>query len=191
MKNEGRWYKPQQILTQKPHGSIWDWLLGKGSLTARLKTHCREQFRVQVLFQEWQQPLASERDILQLTPKGTHVVREVILHCDDKPWVYARSVIPRSTLTGKEQALHLLGTKPLGQVLFDDPLTKRGTFEITRLLPEHALFPRAQAAAGREIEMAWGRRSVFYLSNKPLLVAEYFLPALLEATCKQTMEKVL
>jgi chorismate lyase len=53
-------------------------------------------------------------------------LREVYLLCDGVPWVYARTAIPRETLTGRHRRLAYLKTRPLGAMLFADPGMARG-----------------------------------------------------------------
>jgi chorismate--pyruvate lyase len=91
--------------------------------------------------------------------------------------VFARTVIPVRTLRGRQRRLARLGTRPLGAALFADPHLKRGEVEIARLAPGDGIYEHAavQGAA----DGVWGRRSVFTLKGKPLLVSEFFLPALL------------
>jgi chorismate--pyruvate lyase len=67
----------------------------------------------------------------------------------------------------------------LGEVLFNDPRSRRGKVEVARFQPEHALYSDALRQAARvRIDALWGRRSVFHLDGKPLLVCEIFLPDL-------------
>jgi chorismate--pyruvate lyase len=68
--------------------------------------------------------------------------------------------LPATTLTGARAALGELGTRPLGDALFAYAGLERGPIEI---------------AATDE---GWARRSVFRIEGAPLLVAEWFLPAL-------------
>lgn len=86
--------------------------------------------------------------------------REVHLCCDGTPRIHARSLLPATTLTGARAALGELGTRPLGDALFAYVGLERGPIEI---------------AATSE---GWARRSVFRIEGAPLLVAEWFLPAL-------------
>jgi chorismate--pyruvate lyase len=89
------------------------------------------------------------------------------------PWVYARSIIPISTLTGRLRSLRHLDNQPLGALLFNDPTMRRESVEIACHTNANAQMPLAL----REIQSPmWGRRSVFRLDNKPMLVSEIFLP---------------
>jgi len=104
------------------------------------------------------------------------LVRQVYLYCDDRPWVFARTVIPPATLRGKERHLAHLKDKPLGAVLFTEPSMRRGEVEVASITPGQRLFHTATAHLSEPPDCIWGRRSIFYLHDKPLLVNEIFLP---------------
>ncbi len=104
------------------------------------------------------------------------VIRKVLLLCGKQPWVYARTVIPVSSLRGKLQQFTGLGTWPLGGVLFADPGMRRGMLELAEIFPGQAVFAAATAHMQHQPALIWGRCSVFWLSGKPLLVSEIFLP---------------
>ena len=97
--------------------------------------------------------------------------------CGATPWVYARTVIPVQTLRGPQRRLAHLGSKPLGAALFADPNLGRGAVEVACLAAGEKLFARA-VGEGISTEVIWGRRSLFWLGGSPLLVSEFFLPAL-------------
>lgn len=161
-----RWLKLRRPLkTVVPHE--WQsWLLDSGSLTQRLVKRSQGNFRVEVVRQGWMRPTRSEANALGIDQRQCALVREVQLIGNDVPWVFARSIIPAQTLTGRERQLRMLGNRSLGSLLFTDPTMRRNPIEISRL----------QLQDKTEI---WARRSVFFLSNKPLLVTEAFLPELL------------
>jgi chorismate--pyruvate lyase len=154
------------------------WLLDPASLTRRIQSTCPGCFRVEVLFQGWAQPQHNEVRELGMRTGSWGFVREVHLLCDGRPWVFARTVIPRTTLTGPRRRLSRLKTRPLGAVLFADPSMQRGPVEIARLTPCDKLFPVAIQHLAQQPEMIWGRRSLFTLGGKPLLVSEIFLPGI-------------
>ncbi|MCW8943224.1 MAG: chorismate lyase [Sedimenticola sp.] len=157
-----------------------DWLCDRGSLTARLKSASTDSFRVHVLYQGWGRPLESERRLLGMRRGGIAIVREVELICDGIPWVFARTLIPVRSLTGATRRLAHLGDRPLGEVLFADPTMERGVTEMAQLLPGHHLFSTAtQHLSGARV--VWGRRTLFHLARKPLLVNELFLPDIPES----------
>jgi chorismate--pyruvate lyase len=178
---------------REPHWAIWGrmrqrdvpsgiehWLRDRGSLTARLKSASDGQFRVNVLSQGWARPLDSERRLLGMRQGSIAIVREVELVCAGVPWVFARTLIPVRSLTGPARRLAFLGTRPLGEVLFADPTMQRGVTQIARLVPGHCLFASATQHLS-EAKVIWGRRTLFHLSKKPLLVNEIFLPDIPES----------
>src|SRR4030065_432697 len=100
------------------------------------------------------------------------------LLCDGRPWVFARTVIPRTTLTGPRRCLTRLKSRPLGAVLFADPSMQRGPVEIAQLTPCDKLYPAAIQHLSQHPEKIWGRRSFFTLGGKPLLSGRIFLPGI-------------
>ncbi len=159
--------------------NLKSWLLDPTSLTARLKSHCH-QFRVELLGQRIE--ICQEGEAVALIPAGEKIlVREVLLFCDENPQVFARSLLPLSSLTGAEQALSNLGTQSLGQVLFNNPSLERQTievaeFDITSSVGKLAKQIHLSSQPLLSPENLWGRRSIFVLENKPLMVSEVFLP---------------
>ncbi|PIE25195.1 MAG: chorismate--pyruvate lyase [Neptuniibacter caesariensis] len=143
------------------------WLTDSGSLTQRLVRLSKGDFRVEVIRQGWFRPTRSEALELGINARQFTLVREVQLVGNDQPWVFARSIIPAQTLTGRQRQLRMLGNRSLGTLLFTDPTMRRAPLQISRLKT-------------RDQCQVWARRSVFFLSDKPLLVSEVFLPALLQ-----------
>lgn len=150
-----------------------NWLLHSGSLTERLQTHCLD-FRVRVLTQCQQLATAEEYQHLDLRleqqKQSDWQVREVILHGDNQPWVFARSVIPQTLC---EQDFANLGNRPLGHLIFNDQRFKRMPFQLICLQPAQ---PWLIANKLPETEQLWGRRSVFRYQDISMIVAEIFLP---------------
>ena len=100
------------------------------------------------------------------------LVREVILRGHNQPWVFARSVLPLRSLTGSLRHLRKQGARPLGAFLFSQPHLKRSPIALALISGHHGYLPAALLGA----KPVWGRRSVFSLNDKPLLVSEVFLP---------------
>jgi len=172
--NLNRWhhYQRNPFIQIAP---LWrNWLLDQGSLTQRLIDASNGAFEVRKLSQGWQRPTRTEAQCLGLKPRQLAIVREVELLCHGEPWVYARSVFPQETLTGRLRSLKKLDSRPLGALLFSDPTMQRTHFEIAALRSAKL----ANYLASGSDNFAWGRRSLFFLDDKPILVAEVFLPAL-------------
>lgn len=165
-----------------PHGHevepYYDWLVHVGSLTERLRRRCAE-FRVVLLRQELARPGDDERGVLHLGRRDLAWVRDVVLLCAGRPVVFAHSVLPRSGLRGGWHLFAGLGARPLGAILFTDPLVRRMPFSFLRLDARHPLYHRAAQAGGQAASACWARRSVFVRRGKPILVTEVFLPEIL------------
>jgi chorismate--pyruvate lyase len=173
---EPAWAEWDRIRNSAIPTDVVEWLRDRGSLTARLKRACGGGFRVRVMHQGWGRPLYSERALLKMRNGEAAIVREVELLCGEIPWVFARTLIPATSLRGPARRLSMLGSKPLGEVLFADPRTQRERMEIARLQPRHPLFQAATCSLEQKPEDIWGRRTLFELAGKPLLVNEIFLP---------------
>ena len=100
-------------------------------------------------------PHQNESDVLGF--EGDSIIREVELLGSGKTMVFARSVIP---VTNDTEDLLSIGSKPLGEILFNDPAIIRGQLQITH--------------TGN----TWGRRSTFTIGTTNLLVSEFFLETL-------------
>jgi chorismate--pyruvate lyase len=174
---DGRWREARCLPAGEIPREVACWLLDRGSLTRRLQQACSGRFSVKLLGQAWQRPLHEEARLLGLDPQQWVLTRQVLLMCDGVPWVYARTVMPRHTLVGRLRRLADLGTRPLGATLFADPSMRRGPVQVAQLAPGQGLHRLVvEAAAECAGQPVWGRRSVFRLSDKPLLVYELFLP---------------
>ncbi len=173
-----KWRSIHQLHPGSMPLEIERWLLAPGSLTRLLQQASGGDFQVRLLSQGWETPLPDEARLLGIRPKRHALVRQVQLLCNGIPWVYARTVIPRSTLSGRRRRFVHLGTRPLGAVLFADPSMQRSEVQVARLEPSMRLHRLASKALSERPPVLWGRRSVFRLSGRPLLVSEIFLPAI-------------
>lgn len=172
------WLSCERLRRSALPGQWRDWLLDHSSLTRRLQRNCHGDFRVEVLGQRMTRPMLSEARALGRPPHEIALVRQVRLICDQTPWVFARTVVPLPSLRSGLRRLAVLGNKPLGEVLFADPGMYRSPIEVARIHPHHRLH-RMITPTGQPAAAHWGRRSVFYLQGNPLLVSEFFLPALM------------
>jgi len=159
---------------------VYQWLGDTGSLTKRLIDFCQGQFSVRLLHQGWGQPLNTESRLLGTRRAETAMVREVELLCDTQPLVFARTLIPATSLTGGARRLAQLGNKPLGAVLFSDPATQRSRIQIARISPRYPLYAAATDHIDHKPTELWGRRTLFLYAGKPILVNEIFLPGVLK-----------
>ena len=150
------------------------WLTSRDSLTARLKSHVNN-FNLIRLRQSAQLPNLDERRELGLR-RGEHaVVREVLLRDSERVLVFAHSIASRRDLRGVWRGLSRLGSRPLADMLFNDPTVVRLPIEYRRIDVRHPLYRRALQVTPLHMTSAWARRSVFLKLGRPLLVTEVFL----------------
>lgn len=107
-------------------------------------------------------------------------VREVQLWGDGQPLVYARTVLPavQSLLTWR--ALRGLGSRPLADLLFGLRAAHCTRLGSGRMAPLRAR--RLRDRLGWADSPLWYRRSVFTRRGMPLLITEWFAPAV----CRRT-----
>ncbi|MGE4594751.1 MAG: chorismate lyase [Gammaproteobacteria bacterium] len=135
---------------------VLPWLLDNSSLTEKLKNKYSD-FHVTVVSQAASTPYACELALLGGNSSKIIIVREVELMGEQQPVVFARSIIPKTIDTEK---LLAIGSRPLGEILFDDPLIYRDQLEVG----QH--------------QNTWARRSTFVVGATKLLVSEIFLEKL-------------
>jgi chorismate--pyruvate lyase len=165
--------------------TLKQWLLDPSSLTKKLINYSAGQLRVEVIDQRIKRARFSEYKALNLDHHQYVVVREVILYGQEIALVYARTIMPLATLKGPLRRLYYLGNRPLGGALFADPSMRRGKLEVAPIGKNH--LPKIINSLAQNLGSAyahnanypcWGRRSLFFIKNKPLLVCEIFLPNL-------------
>ncbi len=154
------------------------WLRAEQSLTARLRRHGPVQ--VQVL-RQGHLPLrrAEQRDL----QARSGYVREVILHLQGRPAVWARSATTARAVQGPWKALRGLGARPLAELLFAGAPLRRAPLQAARA-PRQGALDRAiqrqwqhRAAAPQPAALPrWARSSVFWRHGAALRVMEVFAP---------------
>ena len=175
MKFRQRWYLRHQLFNQSLNNNLLPWLFDTSSLTARMICLCDGKFSVKVISQRWQKIGADESAVMLLRGTSSALVRKVVLCCDKQPLVYARTVIPASTIQGAKRRYANMGNRPLGAMLFADRTMRREVVQVAKLPAGNEIYRYTKSQ-----EEIWGRRSVFRVAEKPILVSEYFLPELIQ-----------
>ncbi|WP_347988804.1 chorismate lyase [Methylomonas sp. AM2-LC] len=157
---------------------LYSWLSETGSLTKRLRSVYGSGFSVNVLFHQWKPAFIDETQLLSIPTAHFHLLREVVLSGNGQPLVLARTVLPAQTIKIAHRNLSHLGNRPLGEVIFaysDLELRQRQFCQVST----NNWTPQLQTRCTID-QIISGRRTVYVIHNQPLLVAEFFLPALLE-----------
>ena len=170
---------PQTIHWNKADNFSWDvlparvrrWLFSTASTSALIQKGCEQTPIIDIVRHGWQYPHISECLVLGMKRNTYAWVREIRMLGADKPWMLARVIFPRATLRHAGHP-NITGTAPIGHALFNDNRTSRSTFEIAQLYGKH---PPLSHALKWESSV-WGRRSVFFIDDWPILLSEVFLP---------------
>jgi chorismate--pyruvate lyase len=152
-----QWVCPQNAKKWAP------WLLEPGSLTQRLREHL-PPVQVKPVFEGLQTPHPAEHALLHIPApnRPTAWVREVQLLGAGQPRLWARTVISHWSAHNPWAQVQTLGQQPLGELLFVWPDIIRGPLHVAHT------------------PMGWARYCVYHRHQAPLLLAEVFLPALLQ-----------
>lgn len=168
-----KWSLQESDSTKALPKRLISWLFDERSLTQRLISHC-EHFEVIVLREGNAIVAPDEQHLFQQARQINS--REVLLMCDGKPQVYARTLIPQVTLEHANSLLKTLGNTSLGEVLFSADNMQRQAIEITEFSQTSSMANFASSLDLNVEHSLWARRSIFTLDNNPLMVSEVFLP---------------
>ena len=158
-KRINNWLSDSQLKTHLKKQNILEWLNEEGSITAKISSDSK--FKLEILSDDL--GIAEDEEYLALDIASEEVrIREVVLYGDLVPLVYARSIIPSLTSSKGYPGLGTIGSKPLGDLLFQSEL-----FIKTRR--EFAQFETSSE------EVIWGRRTHYLVRGYPLSVMEVFL----------------
>ncbi len=156
---------PLSELPTKPNAEIQSWLTDQGSLTEALINKSQNQFHVNLVSEEWVSYV--DADLLAkfgpLNQNHRFWSRKVVLLGKGCPWVTAHTLLPEHSLFSPLKQVLELNNKPLGEFLFN-----------------HSQLIRTDLDFAMVDENCWGRRSLFYLFGKPIMVTEFFLPQFFE-----------
>lgn len=155
----------------RPPATLKPWLLHEGSLTQKLRTLAKGDLSVRIIHQTLNIPTLSERVLLNLKRREMALIREVVLCGQGEDWVFARSVLPISHLTQRLRRLRKQGTTPLGSFLFSHRDLERSSIQVAALTTAHHYLPRELLKQ----PLYFGRRSLFSLDQRAILVSEVFL----------------
>ena len=148
-----------ESIESKVNTSILSWLLESGPITNRIKLS--QEFELELLNDEIDE-ISKEEELFLNSVSKTFRVRRVILLGNKTPVVYAKSVIPTSTIENGLSSLGKIGNAPLGDILFTP-----GVF--TKLEMVCASF------LSKEKNVYWGRKIKYSVNSEPISVMEVFL----------------
>ncbi len=114
-----------------------------------------------------------ESYVLNTAPRLFAHIREITMGTSDKDWLFARTVIPLSTLRGRSSRLRKMGKTPLGKILFGSLNAKRVQMHLDLVFADEVGLDNGDIPLDFPL---WQRTSLFELATGPLLITEIFLP---------------
>ena len=148
-----------ESIESKVDASILSWLSESGPITNRIKLS--QEFELELLNDEIDE-ISKEEELFLNSVSETFRVRRVILLGNNTPVVYAKSVIPSSTIENGLSSLGKIGNAPLGDILFTPDV-------FTKLEMVCASF------LSKEKNVYWGRKIKYSVNSEPISVMEVFL----------------
>ena len=158
LKQISPWISFEKMTILLANENIKSWLIEKGPITKRIKS--KESFKLNLIKDEICSVDDSEKKFLEESSDKIKV-REVILMGNNIPRVYAKSLIPIRTIENGFSRLGELGTKPLGDILFEKEIFKKTNVVYAQFQDQDSIF--------------WGRKTKYIVKNMPLSVMEVFL----------------
>ena len=158
LKQISPWISFEKMSILLVNENIKSWLIEKGPITKRIKSE--ESFKLNLIKDEISAVDDSEKKFLEESSDKIKV-REVILMGNNIPRVYAKSLIPIRTIENGFSRLGELGTKPLGDILFEKEIFKKTDVVYAQFQDKDSIF--------------WGRKTKYIVKNMPLSVMEVFL----------------
>ncbi len=156
--------------------ALYSHLADNGSLTRRVRQACGGQFEVKLINHETVQANDQECELLGLLDAAQALSRQVFLCCDQKPLIFARTIIglieKNRSLTDR---IEKLGGHSLGSVLFRDPLAIKRQMHLAFLSSDHAFFESVDLPESRPDNKLWLRRSLYDYEACELIVYEAFI----------------
>jgi len=137
---------------------IASWLLEKGPITKRIKNN--GTFQLNLIQDKLSEISADDKKFIN-TKSEEIKKREVMLLCNDLPIVFAQTIIPVETIEKGFDGLGNLGTKPLGDILFE-----KGIFIKDRIV---------YASFGDDKSTYWGRKAKYSVKGFKFSLMEIFL----------------
>lgn len=150
------------VLAAAP-SEIIPWLITDGSLTAMLEAKAGQPLRVERCFEGYRPLTLTQKK--QLGMHGMSLnrpmlawVREVNLYGDtERPWIWAQSIFPASSLQGSARRLQQLKGTPIGYILFNRQ----------RTLPNQRCITHTNRG--------WKRQTCYNWYGRRLMISETFL----------------
>jgi len=151
------WKKYDNINNDVQNEFVKSWLLELGPITKRISE--KKNFSLELLKDDVGEVEIQDQRFIDSLAKEFKV-REVLLYGDKIPLVFARTIIPLLTIEKGLAELGKLGTRPLGDILFEKKIFKKEE--------------SAYASFELQQDIFWGRKIKYSVNGQPFSVMEVF-----------------
>tara|TARA_B100001057_G_scaffold243302_2_gene243653 strand:- start:109 stop:600 length:492 start_codon:yes stop_codon:yes gene_type:complete len=158
LKQKSSWITYEEMIILVTNELIRSWLIENGPITKRISA--KENFTLNLIRDEIDEVDEIDKKYLG-NIIGDIKIREVILLGNKVPKVYAKSLIPVQTIEKGFSKLGSLGSKPLGDILFEKDI-------FNKIDVVYSTFTN-------ELDTFWGRKTKYTVKNLPFSVMEIFL----------------
>ena len=148
------------------------WLHCRDSISDRLNK--KGKYKVEVLSAKITNFLFSERNQYSSYRKQALYLREVLISINEKPVIYARTLMPKKYLRGFWGNIRKLQEKPLANIVFEDKSIKRSNFYFFIPSKVNALFKTINALSAKNLAIVAVRQSSFSKRKQKVLLTEVF-----------------
>lgn len=135
--NWNQWQSLSDDCVKELPYQVADWLLEFGSLTEKLNRHSKNPVKLDLLLQA-PGTIASSEQQAMATDANQLPQREVVLYANDKPWIFARTIVSEES----QQLIEQLGQQPLGSILFNNEHLRRQFLQIKKPSPKTSCIKR-------------------------------------------------
>lgn len=158
-------------LRPRPEREMRLLLKTKRSLTQLCLQKCQYEFQVKTLQQHHARANLDESMLLKRPQRERCFIRRVVLCCGPHVILYARTVIPQRTISGRRRRFLHLGNKSLGAFLFRFHNLQRYAAQY-RIFTADAFPQWSPYPVEHDI---YARRHAYRIYRHPLLVTECFM----------------
>ncbi len=168
------WVDNVSDLAIQPPESLYSWLHDVKHMTNTMSKKIGK-VRLECLDENWGKAYQYEREALNLKPSDPAWVRTVMIYADEKPFMYARVVLPKETIE-KFPIFENFGDRKLGQdFMYGRDDYSRTSFKYAVINPEVNSNMYSEIPGFKSKGYLWLRCSTFKVAGVNLFLTEFFL----------------
>jgi len=155
-----------------PSNNLNTWLNSRQSISDKLNKI--GNYRVEVINSKQNKLLLSEKIQFSTYQKEELYLREVLIYLNEKPLMYARTLLPKIYLRGFWGNIKKLKEKPLANIVFENKSIKRSKFDFFVPQKRDNLLKIINALNKHNLKVVVTRQSSFEMRKQCVLLTEVF-----------------